>query len=439
MANNLKNNTNSQLLTFTITLILHDLHLICSFIISYPLYFSYVIYFSPYVIKLISFISPLFIATVFLSILITTTTTTFCPNLKLGILKIVVQELKLGLDCGIGDECDFDFEVFEIYKIMICDQSGELGFEKFLECSVYGDQKSDVADSDLDLEKLGVEKSPEISAHGCRKSDVASSDSDVDKTGSVHGCRKYDVATSDLDEKKLGDEKLLEASVFDCRKSDVATSDSDEVKFGSVDGCWKEDVARSKSDMNKLGIEKLIEELDKFEDFTQEEELVSVKKVGNRSETINSINHEKLSDNLVISSSRSNSPSIVSSYGSMREDNEWRKTLACKLFEERHNSLGGEEGMDSLWEMHENNNSKNQKKKNTRSISFNTFDTDIDTDSDTDEMVMSNGHLCCLQALKLSTGKMNLGMGKPNIVKITKAFKGFGWLNYVKKQHSKKS
>ena len=38
----------------------------------------------------------------------------------------------------------------------------------------------------------------------------------------------------------------------------------------------------------------------------------------------------------------------------MRREREWKRTLAGKLFEERHNSSGGGgEGMDSLWEAYE--------------------------------------------------------------------------------------
>lgn len=42
----------------------------------------------------------------------------------------------------------------------------------------------------------------------------------------------------------------------------------------------------------------------------------------------------------------------LGSFGSMRKEKEWRRTLACKLFEERHNvdGGGGGEGMDMLWE-----------------------------------------------------------------------------------------
>ncbi|KAD2230160.1 hypothetical protein E3N88_11264 [Mikania micrantha] len=150
---------------------------------------------------------------------------------------------------------------------------------------------------------------------------------------------------------------------------------------------------------------------------------------------------------------RSDSSSSFGSYGSMRKEKEWKRTLACKLFEERNNSSGGEEGMDSLWEAYEEDNasrkSKNRKQsminekktmnKNKKSSEFKYIDEleDEDEDDDEDEF-MNNGQLCCLKALKLSTGKMNLGMGKPNLVKISKALKGFGWIHHVGSKHGKK-
>ncbi|KAK9069375.1 hypothetical protein SSX86_011278 [Deinandra increscens subsp. villosa] len=145
---------------------------------------------------------------------------------------------------------------------------------------------------------------------------------------------------------------------------------------------------------------------------------------------------------------RQDSSSSFGSYGSMRKEKEWKRTLACKLFEERNNSPGGEEGMDSLWEAYEDDNSSrksknrkeamiNQRKKSSGFKYFDDGENDEEEEEDDDEF-MKNGQLCCLKALKLSTGKMNLGMGKPNLVKITKALKGFGWLHHVGSKNGKK-
>ncbi|PWA54044.1 hypothetical protein CTI12_AA439370 [Artemisia annua] len=130
------------------------------------------------------------------------------------------------------------------------------------------------------------------------------------------------------------------------------------------------------------------------------------------------------------------SSSSFGSYGSMRKEKEWKRTLACKLFEERRSLEGGGEGMDSLWEAYEDDNtnkkSSNNKNKKTNvknnkkaKNEFKYFDDGISEDGDEDDEFTDNAQLCCLKALKMSTGKMNLGMGKPNLVKFSKALKGF--------------
>ncbi|GMI76189.1 hypothetical protein like AT3G25130 [Hibiscus trionum] len=128
--------------------------------------------------------------------------------------------------------------------------------------------------------------------------------------------------------------------------------------------------------------------------------------------------------------------------GSMRKEKEWKRTLACKLFEERHNVTaaadGGGEGMDLLWETYESTDSNKSKLKTVGSKKGKKGGNGIEDDEEDYE---SDGHLCCLQALKFSTGKMNLGMGmgRPNFVKISKALKGFGWLHHVgTTKHAKK-
>ncbi|PKI64246.1 hypothetical protein CRG98_015356 [Punica granatum] len=145
---------------------------------------------------------------------------------------------------------------------------------------------------------------------------------------------------------------------------------------------------------------------------------------------------------------------VLGGFGSMRRtEKEWKRTLACKLFEERHSngegSQGGgddEEGMDLLWETYEKsdrpasvpktNSSKKAVKdspKKTRkkeALQKEVGDEEEEEDDGDEEEEEINGHFCCLQALKLSAGKVNLGMGKPNIARISKAFRGIGWLHH---------
>lgn len=141
----------------------------------------------------------------------------------------------------------------------------------------------------------------------------------------------------------------------------------------------------------------------------------------------------------------------LGSFGSMRKEKEWRRTLACKLFEERHNGsvanangcVKSEERMDLLWETYETETKKGKRKdgkmkgrrrgKVEEDFMLMNHD-DYDDECDDDE----NGKLCCLQALKLSAGKMNLNMGRPNLIKFGKAFKGIGWLQSHVRRSGKK-
>lgn len=131
--------------------------------------------------------------------------------------------------------------------------------------------------------------------------------------------------------------------------------------------------------------------------------------------------------------------SNLGNFGSMRKEKEWKRTLACKLFEERHNANGGSEGegegMDLLWEAYESDTGKMQgKNKTEKKGKKNGTKYNHEEDEEEEE---TDVQLCCLQALKFSSGKMNLGMGRPNLVRITKALKGFGWLHHVSKNGKK--
>ena len=54
-----------------------------------------------------------------------------------------------------------------------------------------------------------------------------------------------------------------------------------------------------------------------------------------------------------------------------------------------------------------------------------------------DEEKESDGQFCFLQALKLSAGRVNLGMTRSNLVKISKAIKGIGWLHNLSRHSNK--
>lgn len=106
----------------------------------------------------------------------------------------------------------------------------------------------------------------------------------------------------------------------------------------------------------------------------------------------------------------------------MRKEKEGTRTLACKLYEERHNASSGE-GMELLWETYEldsgkskvkrDNATKKKKKGESKSKSYKKDEEDEEEEEDMNEQ------LCSLRVLKFSAGKINLGMGRPNLVKIS--------------------
>uniref|UniRef100_A0A7N0U8T4 Uncharacterized protein n=1 Tax=Kalanchoe fedtschenkoi TaxID=63787 RepID=A0A7N0U8T4_KALFE len=132
--------------------------------------------------------------------------------------------------------------------------------------------------------------------------------------------------------------------------------------------------------------------------------------------------------------------------GSMRREKEWRRTLACKLFEERHSA--GEDGMDMLWEAHEAAESPGDRKADhaprravsrRRTMESDHFSVYDEEDEEEDEEVAGGEKMCCLQALKMSSGKVNLGIGRKNMVKLSRALRGLGWLHKVSKSKSVKN
>ncbi|PQQ04964.1 uncharacterized protein Pyn_39228 [Prunus yedoensis var. nudiflora] len=94
----------------------------------------------------------------------------------------------------------------------------------------------------------------------------------------------------------------------------------------------------------------------------------------------------------------------LGSFGSMRKEKEWRRTLACKLFEERHHNVeGGGEGMDMLWETYDETESIKAMKGKSKSKKG--MNGKVEEDDDGEEEEDFDGQLCCLQALKFSQGR----------------------------------
>lgn len=126
--------------------------------------------------------------------------------------------------------------------------------------------------------------------------------------------------------------------------------------------------------------------------------------------------------------------------GSLRVEREWKRTLACKLYEERITTKlreersvpipvkegeGEEEDMDLLWEAIEVNSNKSDGHKNGTKVKGKK-EVDGEDETGDDEGEEDDGpvrQLCCLQAFRVSTRKMNLGVGRPNLVKLSKVFR----------------
>ncbi|XP_010026016.1 uncharacterized protein LOC104416308 [Eucalyptus grandis] len=126
-------------------------------------------------------------------------------------------------------------------------------------------------------------------------------------------------------------------------------------------------------------------------------------------------------------------PSNIWNFGSAtRKEKESRRTLACKLYEERHgNGDDTGEGMDRLWELYEDEWNEESSETESGRERGQTSD-----DEDDDEVEVSE-ETCCLEAFRLSAGKVNnLGLVRPNLVRISRAISGIRRLHQVA-THSK--
>uniref|UniRef100_A0ACD5V5T4 Uncharacterized protein n=1 Tax=Avena sativa TaxID=4498 RepID=A0ACD5V5T4_AVESA len=133
------------------------------------------------------------------------------------------------------------------------------------------------------------------------------------------------------------------------------------------------------------------------------------------------------------------------------KEKEWKRTLACKLYEERIQlkllrdpavvgACSGGDDMDMLWEAYETGGGSSAaagdtkrggskaKRGNKQEESVDEGESEEEEDGDDEGPVRQ---LCCLQALKFSTRKMNFGGGKPSLAKISKVLKRMTALSRV--------
>lgn len=137
--------------------------------------------------------------------------------------------------------------------------------------------------------------------------------------------------------------------------------------------------------------------------------------------------------------SRTSSENLVSEGSPSRKDKEWKRTLACKLYEERMQLrlcrdravVEGSDNMDMLWEAYEvggggGGKGRGGKRSGSKAKAGTSKEGELvneaveEEEENDDEEEGSVRQLCCLQALKFSTRKMNFGGGKPSLSKISK-------------------
>ncbi|CAN6362916.1 unnamed protein product [Urochloa humidicola] len=140
--------------------------------------------------------------------------------------------------------------------------------------------------------------------------------------------------------------------------------------------------------------------------------------------------------------SRTSSENLVGEGSPSRKDKEWKRTLACKLYEERMQLrlcrdravVEGSDNMDMLWEAYEvgggggggkdRGGKRKAKGGGSRKVEEELVDEGEEEEVGEDEEEEGSvRQLCCLQALKFSTRKMNFGGGKPSLSKISKVLR----------------
>ncbi|XP_031121901.1 uncharacterized protein LOC116024991 [Ipomoea triloba] len=435
--------------TWFSSLLISDLKQFCSFLLSQPLYLSYFVFFSPYLLKIISFLFPLVFTTSLLLLAFLTVSPglirKFLPHSKVGHLLSACHAV---VEDG-TQEC-FDLEDFEAYKIVF-------------EGPIMDVQESQSQFSEQSLVENSMEKEdkkledfvPKVESPTSRvpytlvqQSIWEHHDNSMTQQVKLNFSVPYPPDKQSIwkDIKKVTQQAELNVSMpYTPTEQHIwkdINQDNSVVQQTGLNTVTHKELVGELESMGSVKGEKKVEAQGANADKVVENQKA---RNGSEDEEAN-VNKTKTktpitgndSQSLKVESSRTLDYNLVSN-GSMRKEKEWKRTLACKLYEERNTRDGSGEGMDLLWETYEMDamkskvESKKKTKKRWESKRYNKVDSE-------DEEEEVNDQLCCLQALKFSAGKVNLGMGigKPNLMKISKAIKGFGWLHHVSSKHSKK-
>ncbi|KAK9138395.1 hypothetical protein Sjap_008989 [Stephania japonica] len=449
--------TTTTTTTHLSTLLLSDFILFCSFIVSNPLYFSYLLFFSPYLLKLFSFLSPLFITTFLLLLAFLTVSPRLVDNhfvpqglpCKMGFLlstyHTVLSKLRSKLDVDVNAEFRLleELEAFMLVSQMSSFEGGEGTFEAIgtnchvncLPTAVCDVKSVEFTDYEPMFARNVAVKDPgemtEMKNHDeeanwlqdCKHSNYEDL---VDATAELF----YDVKEEESFEAKESKSEVNCLNIGDVQ-DEKCNKEAETVQCKSLEG-------KQESLQGHIVLEGSAKPSKKYVEH-RGEPLIVVRGAIRAQVSQDFDSPEAMS---IVSENAKILGSNLESCGSMRKVKEWKRTLACKLYEERHNNAEGGEGMDLLWETYDqseagkvkgaSNKDKKMKKRETKQC----YD-DVENNEDEDDDELDHQQFCCLQALKFSTGKMNLGMGKPNLMKISKALKGIGWFHQVSK-HAKK-
>ncbi|KAJ4795036.1 acidic leucine-rich nuclear phosphoprotein 32 family B protein [Rhynchospora pubera] len=486
--------------TSLMAMFVHDLLSLTCFLTSHPIHFAYLIFFSPYLFSLFSFLSPLLLSTL-LSLLAVVTISPYCTNSS----HLSFESEFLGKTCGIalnmlctvpdptqentiGMLGELDVMVLSPIaqalvgdEVLTVESEGIMG-ELCTSSASICEAQNEVKDKEVPLihvgegEKMSCHEnlSPVQSRNSkcCNSSNLVTELGTKDQQVSLVGsnCEEkmgYSVNSKKFTqirnywvnncisnaEHKIFDEKSVskkidhevagnDANLEDCKSKDVLVgSDVSNGEFDDYKSCASE-VEVTESDSEEINAKNV-----NLENYMQGqsnvgngEEKMEMKSI--RESLICNGVEERLTKSISTKQQEhSRTPSLVlQREGSLRVDKEWKRTLACKLYEERITAKlreersvpipvkegeGEEEEMDLLWEAIEVNSKKSEghksstKNKEKKNI-------DREEESEDEEGEGDDGpvrQLCCLQAFRVSTRKMNMGVGRTNLVKFSKVLK----------------
>ncbi|GKV33961.1 hypothetical protein SLEP1_g42394 [Rubroshorea leprosula] len=388
-------------------LLLTNFKLFCSLILSHPLYFSYFIFFCPYLFRVLSFLSPLFITTslwllTLFTLLVNDGSPLELPESKVSFLLATYQTLVERFRSKVDDDQGDDFRCFEAleaYKIV---------FEM----------------SDLEIGENPVEVSEMESKERCIQAIEASPEKGLGNLGELGELHCPEFAEVIVGVKSMV-EFWHEKEVFENLPQTKGEKEVKSLISGESEKGEEEKEEKSTRRGSKAMDNKIREAKVGIDNAGQHVSKAMMNSSWRERGSFGSTDGDGLGTNL-------------GSFGSMRGEKEWTRTLACKLYEERHNADIGGEGMDLLWETYETDSKKMQLKSRSKKGKKGSQKEYLDEDDNEDYEEDTDGQFCCLQALKFSAGKMNLGMRTPNLMKISKALKGIGWLHHVSNRNGKK-